>query len=60
MICKISATGGISEQVNIKIEIDSDSDLYFYYTAEITSSLFQKIKEEQKLALNFLNFLDSL
>ena len=60
LICKILATDEMSEQVNIKIEIGSDSDLYFYYTTEITSSLFEKLKEEQKLTCNFLNFSDLL
>ena len=60
LICKVLSTDEMSEQVNIKIEIASDSDLYFYYKTEINSSLFDKIKEEQKLTCDFMNFSDLL
>ena len=60
LVCKILTTDEMSQQINIKIEISNDSDLSFYYTTEINSSLFQKIKEEQKLTCDYTNFSDLL
>lgn len=60
LICKILITDEMLEQIKIKIEIANDSDLNFYYTTEITSSSFEKIKEEQKLTCDLMNFSELL
>ena len=60
LICKILMTDEMSEKIDIKIEIANDNDLLFYYTADITTEIFEKLKEEQKLTCNFTNFSDLL
>ena len=58
LICKILTTDEMSEKIVVKIEIASDFDLFFYYTTEITSETFDKLKVEQKLTCNFEKFSD--
>lgn len=60
LLCKILTTDEMIEQINIKIEIGSYNDLFFYYTTEVNSQLFEKIKEEQKLTCTYNNFSDLL
>ena len=60
LLCKIFSTDETIEQINIKVEIGSYNDLYFYYSTEINSQLFEKIKEEQKLTCTYNNFSDLL
>ena len=44
LLCKIFATEDSIEQTNIKIEIANDKNLFFYYSCQIDSDLFEKIK----------------
>ena len=60
LICKILMTDEMTENINIKIELANDKDLLFYYSADITTELFEKLKEEQKLTCDFTNFSDLL
>ena len=60
LLCKVFITDESIETINIKIEIANDKDLFFYYSSEINSSLFDKIKEKQKLTCDFTNFADLL
>lgn len=62
LLCKVF----ISEEMNnnqmprIKIEIGCDKDLFFYYSTEVNSELFENLKETQKLTCNYDNFSDLL
>ena len=56
LLCKILTTEENIEPVNIKFELASNKDFFFYYTTEINSKLFEKIKEGQKLTCDFINF----
>ena len=60
LICKVLMTDEMTENINIKIELANDKDLLFYYSADITTELFEKLKEEQKLTCDFSNFSDLL
>ena len=59
-VCKIFSTDESIEQINVKIEIANDKDLFFYYSCEIDSTLFDEIKENQKLTCNFNDFPELL
>ena len=60
LLCKILTTDEMQEQINIKVEIASYKDLFFYYTSDVNLQLFEKIKEEQKLTCTYNNFSDLL
>jgi hypothetical protein len=60
LVCKIFSTDESIEQINVKIEIANDKDLFFYYSCEIDSTLFDEIKENQKLTCNFNDFPELL
>lgn len=60
LLCKIFSTDESIEQINVKIEIANDKDLFFYYSCEIDSTLFDEIKENQKLTCNFNDFPELL
>ena len=60
LLCKILISDETSKQFKTRIEIACDKDLFFYYTYEIDSELFNKIKKEQKLTCNFNDFCDLL
>ena len=60
LLCKIFATEDSIEQTNIKIEIANDKNLFFYYSCQIDSDLFEEIKENQKLTCTFNDFSDLL
>ena len=60
LICKVLMTDEMTENINIKIELANDKDLLFYYSADITTEIFEKLKEEQKLTCDFSNFSDLL
>lgn len=60
LLCKIFITDEMVENINLKIEIANDEDLFFYYTTEINIETFEKIKEDQKLLFDFNNFSDLL
>ena len=60
LICKILMTDEMTENIDIKIELANDKDLLFYYSADITTEIFEKLKEEQKLTCDFSNFSDLL
>ena len=60
LICKILITDEMLNEINVKIEICNDRDLFFYYCIDLNSSLFEKMKEEQKLICNFQEFSDLL
>lgn len=60
LICKILITDEMLNEINVKIEIINDSDLFFYYYIDLNSSSFEKMKEEQKLVCNFREFSDLL
>jgi hypothetical protein len=60
LVCKIFSTDESIEQINVKIEIANDKDLFFYYSCEIDSALFDEIKENQKLTCNFNDFPELL
>lgn len=58
LLCKIFMTDEYTSKVNIKIELASNKDLFFYYTTQINSESFGKIKEEQKLTCEFKDLSD--
>ena len=60
LVCKIFSTDESIEQINVKIEIANDKNLFFYYSCEIDSALFDEIKENQKLTCNFNDFPELL
>jgi len=44
----------------IKIELTSEADLFFHYTSIIDETYFTKLKDEQKLNVDFSGFLNLL
>ena len=60
LLCKVFVTDESIEDINIKIEIANDKDLFFYYSSNINSSLFDEIQEKQKLTCDFSNLADLL
>lgn len=58
LLCKIFMTEENLEPVIIKFELASNKDFFFYYTTEMNSKLFEKIKEGQKLTCDFLSLSD--
>ena len=60
LLCKVFVTDESIEDINIKIEIANDKDLFFYYSSDINSSLFDEIQEKQKLTCDFSNLADLL
>ena len=46
------------EPVTIKFELASNKDFFFYYSTEMNSKLFEKIKEGQNLTCDFINLSD--
>lgn len=52
---------GDGQQPNvIKVELTSEADLFFNYTSIIDETYFEKLKEEQKLNVDFPGFLNLL
>ena len=41
----------------LKIELSSEADLFFHYTAYIDEGLFASIREEQKLTVDFEGYI---
>ena len=60
LLCKILVSDENIEEFQMKIEICSNKDLYFYYTTEMDTKIFEKIRQTQKLTCNFNNFSDLL
>ena len=60
LLCKILTSEENNDDFQMKIEICSNKDLYFYYTTEMDAKTFEKIKQAQKLTCNFINFSDLL
>ena len=60
LLCKVFVTDESIEDINIKIEVANDKDLFFYYSSDINSSLFDEIQEKQKLTCDFSNLADLL
>ena len=58
LLCKILVSENIKTQQVIKFEIGCDKDLFFYYSSEVNSEIFENLKETQKLTCNFDNFSD--
>lgn len=60
LLCKVFT----SEEMNnnqmprVKIEIGCDKDLFFYYSTDINSELFESLKETQNLTCDFDKFSD--
>ena len=59
LLCKILCAEEMDQSSTIRIEIACDKDLYFYYTCDVNSDLFEKIKQSQELTCNFHDFSDS-
>lgn len=60
LLCKILCAEEMDQSSTIRIEIACDKDLYFYYTCDVNSDLFEKIKQSQELTCNFNDFSDLL
>ena len=60
LLCKILIIEEINQITNVRIEIACDKDIFFYYTSDISSELFEEIKKKQKLTCKFDNFSDLL
>ena len=61
LLCKILTSEEMNNQSpSTKIEIGCDRDLFFYYSCDVTSELFDRIKKTQKLTCNFNSFSDLL
>ena len=58
LLCKILISENINKQQVVKFEIGCDKDLFFYYSSEVNSEIFENLKETQKLTCNFDNFSD--
>ncbi|CAD8176502.1 unnamed protein product [Paramecium pentaurelia] len=57
---KILVQGDQQAFENLKIELTSETDLFFNYIAIIDKENFKKIKEEQKLTIEYPQFLQML
>ena len=60
LLCKILTCDDINQIPHTLIEIACDKDLFFYYSSEINSDLFENIKKSQNLTCNFNTFPDLL
>lgn len=52
--------GDESAATNIRLEISSENDLYFYYLTEIDSTAFRKLKDSQRLQCQYYDFLPTI
>lgn len=58
LLCKIFTCEDMNQNPRIKIEIGCDKDLFFYYSTDINSELFESLKETQNLTCDFDKFSD--
>ncbi|CAD8094371.1 unnamed protein product [Paramecium sonneborni] len=57
---KILVQGDQSTFENLKIELTSETDLFFNYITIVDKETYKKIKEEQKLTIDYPQFLQML
>ena len=58
LLCKILIPEDMNQQQIVKFEIACDKDLFFYYSSEVNSEIFENIRTSQQLTCNFENFSD--
>lgn len=57
---RILTIGEEMAPANVRIELSSDSDIFFYYLNELDLISFRKLQEEQKLKCNFGEFIPTI
>ena len=58
LLCKILVSEDINRQQLIKFEIGCDKDLFFYYSSDVNSEIFENLKTSQELTCDFKSFSD--
>eukprot|EP01064_Diplonema_japonicum_P033719 TRINITY_DN672_c1_g6_i1.p1 TRINITY_DN672_c1_g6~~TRINITY_DN672_c1_g6_i1.p1 ORF type:complete len:292 (+),score=65.68 TRINITY_DN672_c1_g6_i1:101-877(+) len=57
---KVLSMGEDSNHLSLRIELSSESDLFFHYTCNINTVGYQSLQEEQKLMCDFRDFAPTL
>jgi hypothetical protein len=51
--CKVAVQGDGSSPNAVKLELSSESDLFFHYTHIVDARSFKSVREEQRLMIEF-------
>lgn len=51
--CKVAVQGDNSAPTAVKLELSSESDLFFHYTHLVDERAFKLVREEQRLMIEF-------
>lgn len=60
IIVKLLTRGTEDGLASMRIELSSETDLFFYYSHALTAETFGALREEQRLKIDFMEFPDSL
>mmetsp|Transcript_27406 Transcript_27406/g.66083 ORF Transcript_27406/g.66083 Transcript_27406/m.66083 type:complete len:241 (+) Transcript_27406:35-757(+) len=55
--CKILVLGDESNPQHVRIELTSENDLFFHYTHSLDESSFRRMQEQQKLMIDFTDYV---
>ncbi len=51
--CKVAVQGDKSAPTAVKLELSSESDLFFHYTHLVDERAFKMLREDQRLMIEF-------
>jgi len=58
--CKVAVQGDTESPTSVKLELSSESDLFFHYTHIVDARSFRSVREEQRLMIEFNDYANVL
>jgi hypothetical protein len=60
ILCKVLVQGDGAHPTSVKVELSSESDLFFHYTHQLDERSFRAVREEQRLMIDFQDYANVL